>query len=80
MKQRPSLKMWLLSHVKCLKFGWIDFAKTSPPLFFSQILDKPLMIWKTRVSICSHKHTVAIGSVVKDNDMLELNEPTHHRA
>lgn len=38
------------------------------------------MIWKTPASICTHKHNVAIGSVVKDNDMLELNEPTHHRA
>lgn len=82
MKQRPSLKMWLLSRVKCLKFASsrLDFAKTFLFFFFSRILDKPLMIWKTRASICTHKHTVAIGSVVKDNDMLELNEPTHHRA
>lgn len=31
---------------------------------------------------CTHKHTLAICfvSVVKDNDMLKLNEPTHIHA
>lgn len=63
-------------------FFHLDFSKTflSPPFFLPLILDKPLMIWKTPASICTHKHTVAIGSVVKDNDMLELNEPTRHPA
>lgn len=32
--------------------------------------------------ICTHKHSLAIGfvAVVKDNDMLKLNEPTHIHA
>lgn len=39
-KQQPSLKMWLLSHVKCLKFGCIDFAKTFPPFFLEFLTNR----------------------------------------